>query len=294
MVARLEARLAQSPDDLQGWLMLGRSRAVLGDTPAAVEAFRRAQALAADDPGALGGLAEALTGGAGGMVTPEAKTPVHEAGRGRAPRPPRRVLSGLGRVPGRRASRPRSTAGATCSRRARPTRPGGRRWRRRIQAAAKELKLDPATVLARTSAPPATAAPAVPQPSAEDVARAAAMAARRPDGDDPRHGREAPGPHGRGWQRCARAGSGSRSRARCLAKPTAREATFREGARLHPDEPALLKGYAGRWSARVRSRHRPARGRRSGQRAADQGRGPAAGRPRDLVVSGHPRPAGRP
>ena len=33
MVARLEARLATSPDDLEGWLMLGRSRAVLGDAP---------------------------------------------------------------------------------------------------------------------------------------------------------------------------------------------------------------------------------------------------------------------
>src|SRR5262249_11543556 len=74
MVARLEARLAQSPDDLQGWLMLGRSRGVLGDAPGSVEAFRHALSLAADDPGAVGGLAEALTTMADGTVTPEAKT----------------------------------------------------------------------------------------------------------------------------------------------------------------------------------------------------------------------------
>ena len=60
MVARLQERLEQAPDDREGWLMLGRSRGVLGDGPGAVEAFRRALALAPDDPRAVGGLGEAL------------------------------------------------------------------------------------------------------------------------------------------------------------------------------------------------------------------------------------------
>ena len=34
MVAGLESRLAETPDDVEGWLMLGRSRAVLGPAPA--------------------------------------------------------------------------------------------------------------------------------------------------------------------------------------------------------------------------------------------------------------------
>lgn len=56
MVARLEARLREAPEDVEGWLMLGRSKAVLGDAPASVAAYRRAQALAGDDPQVLAGL----------------------------------------------------------------------------------------------------------------------------------------------------------------------------------------------------------------------------------------------
>jgi cytochrome c-type biogenesis protein CcmH len=60
MVARLEARLAASPDDLDGWLMLGRSKGALGEHRAAIEAYRRAQELAADDPRVHAGLGESL------------------------------------------------------------------------------------------------------------------------------------------------------------------------------------------------------------------------------------------
>ena len=113
-----------------------------------------------------------------------------------------------------------------------------------IQAAAKELKLDPATVLAQVPTPPATAAsPAVPQPSAEDVAGAAAMAPddrmamirgmveklqARMDADGSRCAGLAPA-------RAVALGAGrNRPRARDLSK----------ALWLHPDEPALLKGYA--------------------------------------------------
>ena len=48
MIARLEARLAEKPDDLDGWLMLGRSRAVLGDMPATT--FFRHNGTSAADP----------------------------------------------------------------------------------------------------------------------------------------------------------------------------------------------------------------------------------------------------
>ena len=44
-VARLEARLAAEPGDAEGWRMLGRSRAALGENQAAIEAYRQMIAL---------------------------------------------------------------------------------------------------------------------------------------------------------------------------------------------------------------------------------------------------------
>lgn len=60
LVMDLEARLAESPDDLQGWMLLGRSRVVLGEFASAVDAWRNAQRLAPDDPTVLANLGEAL------------------------------------------------------------------------------------------------------------------------------------------------------------------------------------------------------------------------------------------
>jgi cytochrome c-type biogenesis protein CcmH len=77
MVATLARRLASNPDDLNGWLLLGRSYSVLEETPLAVHAYERANALAkGQNADALLGLAEALvsqdatqlTGRAGDLV----------------------------------------------------------------------------------------------------------------------------------------------------------------------------------------------------------------------------------
>ena len=59
MVDGLAARLAENPDDVDGWLRLGRSQLVLGEPEKAVEAYGRARALAPDNPDALMGAAEA-------------------------------------------------------------------------------------------------------------------------------------------------------------------------------------------------------------------------------------------
>jgi cytochrome c-type biogenesis protein CcmH len=62
MVARLARRLERKPDDLEGWLMLGRSYTVLEQYPLAVRAFQRADRLAdGRNAEALAGWAEALT-----------------------------------------------------------------------------------------------------------------------------------------------------------------------------------------------------------------------------------------
>lgn len=60
MVEGLAVRLENEPDDLQGWLMLGRSRLVLQEPDLARQAFERARELAPDNPDVLRGYAASL------------------------------------------------------------------------------------------------------------------------------------------------------------------------------------------------------------------------------------------
>ncbi len=60
MVDSLEARLEDEPEDIEGWLMLGRSRLVLGEPDVASEAFERALTLAPDQPEVLKAYASSL------------------------------------------------------------------------------------------------------------------------------------------------------------------------------------------------------------------------------------------
>ncbi len=88
MMARLRERLAEQPDDLQGWINLGRAAFVLGDYAEAVSAYGRAVAL----DGALGQLHSALGEAhvmlAGGIVTEAARRAL-EAALARDPTDPR-------------------------------------------------------------------------------------------------------------------------------------------------------------------------------------------------------------
>lgn len=60
MTLRLAERLQKNPDDADGWAMLARSHAVSGQHAQAVDAFRKAVALRADDPVLLADFADAL------------------------------------------------------------------------------------------------------------------------------------------------------------------------------------------------------------------------------------------
>lgn len=61
MIAQLQARLTQQPDDLEGWKLLGRSATVLGDHAMAREAFGEAYTRSkGQDPDAIVGYAESL------------------------------------------------------------------------------------------------------------------------------------------------------------------------------------------------------------------------------------------
>ncbi len=53
MVERLAARMEETPDDFEGWVMLGRSYTVLGETEKAREAIDNAARLAPDNPDVL-------------------------------------------------------------------------------------------------------------------------------------------------------------------------------------------------------------------------------------------------
>ena len=60
MVGRLAARLRENPDDADGWKLLGRSYAVLGRFPEAVDAYAKATQRAPRDPQLLADFADAL------------------------------------------------------------------------------------------------------------------------------------------------------------------------------------------------------------------------------------------
>ncbi len=71
MVARLAARLEDDPDDLQGWIRLGRSYTVLGRAADAREAMRRAAELAPENADILVLYARTIRAAAGGRASPE-------------------------------------------------------------------------------------------------------------------------------------------------------------------------------------------------------------------------------
>ena len=71
-VERLAARLAANPDDLEGWLLLGRSYVVLQRYGEAADALRQAAALSGGDADVLGMLGEAIVWANDGVVVPEA------------------------------------------------------------------------------------------------------------------------------------------------------------------------------------------------------------------------------
>ena len=68
MVARLAERLEDDPDDLDGWLRLGRSHGVLGDAERARDAYARAATLAPDDARVLEAYAVAIVDAAPGSA----------------------------------------------------------------------------------------------------------------------------------------------------------------------------------------------------------------------------------
>ncbi len=93
MVAKLEKHLQDQPDDLKGWLMLGRSYVALNHLDDAVLAYDHAHRLDAKSADAAMGLGEAMSLRAGGEITPEASQ-LFEDALGLAPDNPKALLYG--------------------------------------------------------------------------------------------------------------------------------------------------------------------------------------------------------
>jgi cytochrome c-type biogenesis protein CcmH len=79
LVEQLRKRLATQPDELEGWVVLGRSEMLRGQLDAAREAFERALVLAPRDPQVKVDLADALAQSAGANLDGRPITLIREA-----------------------------------------------------------------------------------------------------------------------------------------------------------------------------------------------------------------------
>ena len=68
MVLQLAQRLSQNPQDIEGWVMLGRSYSVLGRYQEAVQAYEKAIQFVGEDPGILADYADAIAMANGGSL----------------------------------------------------------------------------------------------------------------------------------------------------------------------------------------------------------------------------------
>lgn len=79
MVKSLEARLAQTPDNVSGWALLARSKARLGDFEGAALAYRQAVQLLPDNPDLLTDFADVLAMAAGRKLDGEPMEMIQKA-----------------------------------------------------------------------------------------------------------------------------------------------------------------------------------------------------------------------
>lgn len=181
LTEKLVARLTQSPEDLQGWMLLGRSYVNLGNYPKAVEAYGKAVALTKGKPApmVLAEYAEAMVQTADGLVTPEAEKQFKAVLEILPGEPRSQFYLGLAKAQSGDA------AGAlkdwvALLKQAEPGAPWAGAVREQAQEVADLLKVDLAPLLpadAPPSSPPQMPAPAAPQsgPDAADMAAAATM-----------------------------------------------------------------------------------------------------------------------
>ena len=231
-VDRLASHVKEEPDDARGWSMLGRSYALLSRFGDAIEAYKRAEALAPNDADLLSRHAEARIMDDGGTVGDDARKLIARA-LALDPKDPRaRFYQALAEA---QAGRGREALDLWLALEA--DTPDDAAWRRvvaaRIDAQARELGLDPAHLPGR-AAPPRTEPERAPPPdmSAEDRSK---MIRAMVDGLAARLAQE---PNdAEGWAKLGRSYGvlGEREKSRDA---------WRHAAELKPKNPSTLAEYA--------------------------------------------------
>lgn len=170
-IEKLKQQLAETPDDAQGWAILGQAYVKMNRNAEAVDALRHAVALNRDDAELQGLFGEVLTEGNDGTVPEEARL-AFDAVLAKDPKDARaRFFAALARY---QAGDQRDALDRWAALLAES--PANAPWvptvRDQIREAALALKLDPAAVtpnpLPAEEAPAAAQAPQQPQPSAQD------------------------------------------------------------------------------------------------------------------------------
>lgn len=243
LVARLEQRLATDPSSLDGWLLLARSKAALGDPLGGVAAARRALALDPSSNPARATLAELLIVAGGGTVPPEARD-LFEQVRATEPGEPRAgFYLGLAAA---QAGEHETALGIW--RELLAEAPADAPWRPGVVGAIREAAASAGiAVEAMLAATPGRSATAEAPPSPEARERAQAIAALPPEErtaairsmvEGLQARLEAEGGDVEGWRRLANA-------RRVLGELDKARRALEKALALRPDDPALLSDYAG-------------------------------------------------
>lgn len=183
LTEKLAARLAASPDDVQGWMLLGRSYVTLENFSKAIEAYSKAVALAGDRPApmVLAEYAEALVQGNNGLVGEDAQIQFRKVLQIMPTEPRSRFYLGLAKAQAGDAKGALADWVALLNQ-AEPGAPWAGAVRAQAQEVANMLKVDLAGLITgQTQNPPSEIVPSapLPGPGPEDMEAAAAM----PEGD---------------------------------------------------------------------------------------------------------------
>jgi cytochrome c-type biogenesis protein CcmH len=234
-VAKIAAHLKEHPEDLRGWLLLGRTELSLGHSAEAVDAYRHAADLSGHRADIMGDWGEAQVIAADGTVTPAARE-AFEAALGDKESAPRSryylalAKSQQGDVKGALQGWVDLAADA----------PADAEWlplvQQRTAEAAAKLGLDPATLKTSSGMPSPAAVAATAQATAgasQEERRAmilamvgnlAARLEQRPDDAD-------------GWARLGRSYM-------VLNEPQKARDAYAHAVKLKPDDAALQQAYA--------------------------------------------------
>ena len=256
-VERLATRLQNDPDNLDGWLLLGRSYVVLQRYREAADALRQAAALSGDDPEVLGILGEAIVWANDGVVVPEAVNVFRRALEQRPEDPASRFHLALARA---QAGQVREAYDMWLALAA--DTPADAPWRRDLEAligqAGEVLDIGPGAVPRGPEGAPRTpdVAGAPSGPSADDVAAAADMTSDERmemirgmvEGLAARLEENPQDPEG--WRRLARSYT-------VLGEPERALDALRRAVEVAPDDLETLHAYAGALSGDVGSRAPP-------------------------------------